>query len=134
VSTPVDGSPISENGVYDMSTTRPGLSASRSSTRHVVLAPVTSFVTVSSVPRGSHGLAQPPAGVSVYHVAPPVADAAGAVVVVGGGGGGAVVVVVVVVVGGGAVVAVAGTAAPVAVDDAADAPVVDVAAIRWSLK
>jgi hypothetical protein len=83
------------------------------------------------VPRGSHGLAQPPAGVSVYHVAPPVADAVGAVVVVvvGGGGGAAVVVV-----GGEAVVAVVVGAAPVDGADATGVPPVDVAAIRWSLK
>jgi hypothetical protein len=110
-----------------MSTTRPGLSASRSSTRHVVVAPVALFVTCNVVPKGSVGLAQVPDGASAYHVAPPVSESdpcaavctawfcattalAGVVVVVVVGAGALVVVVtggaVVVVVAGGAVVVV----------------------------
>jgi hypothetical protein len=83
-----------------------------------VEAPVALFTTVSTVPNGSVGLAQYPAGAAEYHVASPPS-----LFVAAGGGGGAVVVVVVgggggcvvgggggsvVVVVGGAVVVVAG--------------------------
>ena len=107
---------IWENPDGDMSTTRPALSPSRSSTVHVVRAPVPSLVTVSTVPKDSAGLAQNPGGACAYQVANPVSElpevgagagAGGAVVVVVGGGGGAVVVVVVGG-GGGRVVVVVG--------------------------
>jgi hypothetical protein len=104
-----------------MSTTRGYPAPSRSSTVHCVEAPVPLLVTVSTVPKGSVGLAHIPGAASEYHVASPaswlVATGAGGavVVVVGGGGGGAdttgATVVVVVGTGagaGGAVVAVGG--------------------------
>jgi hypothetical protein len=84
----------------------------------VVLAPVAVFVTVTTVPKGSVGLAQRPGGASAYHVAWPLSlspgagDAVGATVCATTGavvtgtkawGTGATVVVVV---GGGAVVVV----------------------------
>lgn len=105
----------------DMSTTRGYPACSRSSTVHVVLAPVATFVTVKTVPNARLGLAHIPAGAAAYHVAwprsPSVVDTgAGALSTVAGatvgaavaradtssagGGGGAVVVVVV---GGGGV-------------------------------
>ena len=101
-----------------MSTTRGYPAPSRSSTLHVVDAPVALLTTVISVPKGSVGLAHIPDGASAYQVASPTSEFVGAggavVVVVVGGGGGAVVVVVggggggdvVVVVGAGAVVVV----------------------------
>lgn len=92
---------------------------------HSVEAPVALFTTVSTVPNGSVGLAQYPAGAAEYHVASPpslfVATCGGGgavVVVVVGGGGGCVVVVggsVVVVVGGAVVVVVAGAVVDVVV-------------------
>ena len=85
------------------------------------MAPVASLTTVSSVPNGSVGLAQYPAGAAAYHVASPTSLCAGAglvVVVVGGVvvvvAGGAVVVVV-----GGAVVVVVGGVVVVVVDPGA---------------
>jgi hypothetical protein len=129
--TPWLRSPICENPEGDMSTTRGYPAASRSSTVHSVEAPVALFTTVSTVPNGSVGLAQYPAGAAAYHVASPrslfVASsrrggAVVVVVVVGGGGGGCVVVVggggggcVVVVVGAAVVVVVAGTVVDVVV-------------------
>jgi len=108
----------------DISTTLGNPACSRSSTVHVVLAPVAAFVTVRTVPNGRVGLAHIPAGASAYHVAWPrspsvvgadAAVAAGAGATMGAaaaraetsstGGGGAVVVVVVSNgVGGGATV------------------------------
>jgi hypothetical protein len=110
----------------DISTTLGNPACSRSSTVHVVLAPVAAFVTVRTVPNGRVGLAHIPAGASAYHVAWPrspsvvgadaaVAAGAGAGATMGAaaaraetsstGGGGAVVVVVVSNgVGGGATV------------------------------
>jgi hypothetical protein len=100
----------------DISTTLGNPACSRSSTVHVVLAPVAAFVTVRTVPNGRVGLAHIPAGASAYHVAWPrspsvvgadaaVAAGAGAGATMGAaaapaetsstGGGGAVVVVVV---------------------------------------
>jgi hypothetical protein len=83
------------------------------------------FTTVSTVPNGSVGLAQYPAGAAEYHVASPpslfvvAGGGGGAVVVVVVGGGGCVVVVVggsvVVVVGGVVVVVVAGAVVDVVV-------------------
>jgi hypothetical protein len=100
-----------------MSTTLGNPACSRSSTVHVVLAPVAAFVTVSTVPKGSVGLAHMPAGAAAYHVAWPCSPLVGATtgvwvagVTVGAAaaraetsstGGGAVVVVVVVGNGGG---------------------------------
>ena len=55
----------------DMSTTRGYPACSRSSTVHVVLAPVATFVTVKTVPNGSVGLAHIPGGAAAYHVAWP---------------------------------------------------------------
>ncbi len=54
-----------------MSTTLGYPASSRSSTTHVVLAPVTTFVTVNTVPNGSVGLAHFPGGAAEYHVACP---------------------------------------------------------------
>ena len=54
-----------------MSTTLGYPACSRSSTVHVVLAPVAIFVTVKTVPNGSVGLAHLPAGAALYHVAWP---------------------------------------------------------------
>jgi hypothetical protein len=127
--TPWLGSAICAKPSGDMSTTRGYPAPSRSSTVHVVDAPVASLVTVSTVPNGRVGLAHMPGAAPEYHVASPTSEAAGAgavatigsVVVVVGGGGGAVVVVVVggtvvvvvggtVVVGGGVVVVVVGAA------------------------
>jgi hypothetical protein len=76
----------------DISTTLGNPACSRSSTVHVVLAPVAEFVTVRTVPNGRVGLAHIPAGASAYHVAwpcsPSVAGAgAGAAWVVGAGAG-----------------------------------------------
>jgi hypothetical protein len=106
----------------DISTTLGNPACSRSSTVHVVLAPVAAFVTVRTVPNGRVGLAHIPAGASAYHVAWPrspsvvgadAAVAAGATMGAAAaraetsstGGGGAVVVVVVSNgVGGGATV------------------------------
>jgi len=88
---------------------------------HSVDAPVASFVTVSSVPNGSVGLAQYPDGASEYQVAWPVSRSRGGAVVVVVGGGAVVVVttcgakVVVVVGGAGAVVVVVGGAVVVVV-------------------
>jgi hypothetical protein len=125
--TPWLGSANCANPDGDMSTTRGYPAPSRSSTVHVVLAPVAAFVTVKTVPNGRVGLAHIPAGASAYHVAWPCSPSvvrAGATVevagvtvaaavaraeacstggawgavVVGGSGGGAVVGVVVVVV------------------------------------
>jgi hypothetical protein len=114
-----------------MSTTRGYPASSRSSTTHVVLAPVASFVTVITVPKGSVGLAHRPGGAAPYHVAWPLSvspvagGAAGATAcattgtaVTGTEGGrtGATVVVVVVVVGAVEVVVVgAGTVVVVVV-------------------
>ncbi len=99
---------------------------------HVVDAPVALFVTVSTVPKGSVGLAQYPAGASEYHVASPTSELLGAgrvvVVVVGGGGGGGGGAVVVVVAGGAVVVVVAGALVVVVV---VGAVVVVVAAAAW---
>jgi hypothetical protein len=53
----------------DMSTTLGYPACSRSSTVHVVLAPVATFVTVKTVPNGSVGLAHMPGGAAPYHVA-----------------------------------------------------------------
>ena len=123
----------------DMSTTRGYPACSRSSTVHVVLAPVATFVTVKTVPNARLGLAHIPAGAAAYHVAwpcsPSVLDTGagalstvagatvGAAAVVradtssAGGGGGAVVVVVVVGGGGGGgVVTVVGVVVVVGVD------------------
>ncbi len=123
--TPSLRSAIWEKSEGDMSTTRGGPAASRSSTVQSVLAPVASFTTRSSVPKGSHGLAQSPGGAAAYQVASPDADwvsagAGGAVVVVVVAGGAVVVVgggavVVVVVAGGAVVVVVAGGAVVVVV-------------------
>jgi hypothetical protein len=103
----------------DISTTLGNPACSRSSTVHVVLAPVAEFVTVRTVPNGRVGLAHIPAGASAYHVAwpcsPSVAGAgAGAGVTTGAtaaraaacstAGAGAVVVVVGDGAGGGATV------------------------------
>jgi len=93
------------------------------------------LTTVTTVPKGSVGLAHIPDGASAYHVASPTSEFCGAggavvVVVVGGGGGGGAVVVVVVV-GGGAgavVVVVAGGAVVVVV---AGGAVVVVVAGAW---
>jgi hypothetical protein len=62
----------------DMSTTRGYPASSRSSTTHVVLAPVAVSVTVTTVPKGSVGLAQRPGGASAYHVACPLSLSPGA--------------------------------------------------------
>jgi hypothetical protein len=110
----------------DISTTLGNPACSRSSTVHVVLAPVAEFVTVSTVPNGRVGLAHIPAGASAYHVAWPcspsvagagagagvttgataaraaacsTAGAGAVVVVVGDGAGGGATLVVCVVVG-----------------------------------
>jgi hypothetical protein len=102
----------------DMSTTLGNPACSRSSTVHVVLAPVAALVTVRTVPNGSVGLAHIPAGAAAYHVAWPCSPSvagAGAPWVAGAtvgaavaraetsstGGAGAVVVVVVGAGGGG---------------------------------
>ena len=55
----------------DMSTTRGYPACSRSSTTHVVCAPVDAFVTVTTVPKGNVGLAHLPGGAAAYHVAWP---------------------------------------------------------------
>jgi hypothetical protein len=61
----------------------------------VVLAPVASLVTVTTVPNGSVGLAQRPGGAAAYQVACPCSELVeGAVAVTTTGAGGAVVVVV----------------------------------------
>jgi hypothetical protein len=62
----------------DMSTTLGNPACSRSSTVHVVLAPVAAFVTVRTVPNGSVGLAHIPAGAAAYHVAWPCSPSVGA--------------------------------------------------------
>ena len=95
MATPCEGSASCENPEYDMSRTRPGLGASRSSTTQVALAPSELSVTSTSVPKARVGLAQPPGGASEYQVATPSSELSSA------GAGGAVVVVV-----GGAVVVV----------------------------
>jgi hypothetical protein len=59
----------------DMSTTRGYPACSRSSTVQVVRAPVTMFVTVKTVPKGSVGLAHIPGGAAAYHVACPRSSA-----------------------------------------------------------
>jgi hypothetical protein len=121
----------------DISTTRGYPACSRSSTVHVVLAPVATFVTVRTVPNARVGLAHIPGGAAAYHVAWPcspsvVGTGAGALSVVAGvtvgaavaraetcsagGGAGAVVVVVVVVVGGGGAAVVVVVAVVVGVD------------------
>jgi hypothetical protein len=117
VATPWLGSASCEKPQYDRSTTRPGLSASRSSTTQVTDAPFVRSTTVSSVPNGSHGLAHPSAGASGYQVATPV-DVSGvgvtrAVVVVVVGVTGAVVVVVVGATSAAVVVVVGATLAAV---------------------
>jgi hypothetical protein len=67
---------------------------------HVVLAPVATFVTVKTVPKGRVGLAHLPGGAAPYHVACPlsllplVVGAGGAVTGVAGATFGATVVVV----------------------------------------
>jgi hypothetical protein len=66
-----------------MSTTLGYPAVSRSSTVHVVVAPVATFVTVRTVPKGRVGLAHIPGGAAPYHVACPLSRLAG-------GGGGAV--------------------------------------------
>jgi hypothetical protein len=66
---------------------------------HVVLAPVTTFVTVNTVPNGSDGLAHFPGGAALYHVACPRSPAP---VAMGGAARGATL--------GAAVVVVTGTA------------------------
>jgi hypothetical protein len=68
----------------DMSTTRGYPACSRSSTVHVVLAPVATFVTVKTVPNARLGLAHIPAGAAAYHVAWPRSPS---VVGVGAGAG-----------------------------------------------
>jgi hypothetical protein len=104
----------------DRSTTRGYPAPSRSSTVHVVLAPVVTLVTVKTVPNGRVGLAHIPAGAAAYQVACPssplvgAADTGGFVVIAGvtaaavaradccwTGGDAATVVVVVVGAGGG---------------------------------
>jgi hypothetical protein len=107
----------------DISTTRGYPACSRSSTVHVVLAPVATLVTVSTVPNGRVGLAHIPAGAAAYHVAWPRSESdetTGASGVVAGGtvatavaragacwrGGEAAAVVVVVVAAGGGVTVV----------------------------
>jgi hypothetical protein len=119
--TPWLGSAICEKPSYDRSTTRGYGESSRSSTVHVVVAPVASLRTVSTVPNGSVVLAHMPSGASEYQVASPfslsVSTRTGVVVVVvvvGGGGGGSVVVV------GGATVMCGATV--VVVDDGAGGP------------
>jgi hypothetical protein len=57
----------------------------RPSIVQVAVAPVARLVTVTTVPRGSVGLAHAPAA-ATYQVAWPVSDAAGGAVVGGGGG------------------------------------------------
>jgi hypothetical protein len=130
--TPWLGSANCANPDGDMSTTRGYPAPSRSSTVHVVLAPVALFVTVRTVPNGRVGLAHMPAGAAAYHVACPcspsvvragttegvacvtvAAAVARAEICWAGGADGAVVVVVAVggggggtVVGGGVVVVV----------------------------
>jgi hypothetical protein len=77
----------------DISTTLGNPACSRSSTVHVVLAPVAAFVTVRTVPNGRVGLAHIPAGASAYHVAwprsPSVVGADAAVAAGAGAGAGA---------------------------------------------
>ena len=100
------------NVACDRSMTRPGLSASRSSTVHCTDVPVDRSVTVTTVPKARSGLAQVPAGAPYQEACPVVLgwDGGGAVVVgagvvVGGGGGGAGLGATVVVgAGGGEVV------------------------------
>jgi hypothetical protein len=119
-----------------MSTTLGNPACSRSSTVHVVLAPVAAFVTVRTVPNGRVGLAHIPAGASAYHVAcprapsvvgadatapsvagPTVGAAAARAETSSTGGAGAVVVVVVGSgVGGGAAVVAAVVGVVVGVD------------------
>jgi hypothetical protein len=88
---PTDGSASWENVCSDMSTTRPGVQAWRSSTVQVTAAPLDRSVTVTTVPKVNVGLAQVP-GLAPYHEATPVsvcpeaAWSAGA----GGDGGGSV--------------------------------------------
>jgi hypothetical protein len=55
-----------------MSTTLGYPAVSRSSTVHVVLAPVAAFVTVNTVPKGRVGLAHIPGGAAPYQVACPL--------------------------------------------------------------
>jgi hypothetical protein len=114
-----------------MSTTLGNPACSRSSTVHVVVAPVAVLVTVRTVPNGSVGLAHIPAGAAAYHVAWPCSPSVGAAagawvagVTVGATaaraetsstGGGAVVVVVVVGTGGGGGAAVGGVVVGVVV-------------------
>jgi hypothetical protein len=126
-----------------MSTTLGNPACSRSSTVHVVLAPVAAFVTLSTVPNGSVGLAHIPAGAAAYLVAWPCSPLDGAAagawvagVTVGttaaraetSSTGGAVVGVVVVVVeagtDGGGVVTVVGVGVVVGVVVAAAVVVV----------
>jgi hypothetical protein len=60
----------------DISTTLGNPACSRSSTVHVILAPVAAFVTVRTVPNGRVGLAHIPAGAAAYHVAWPCCSSA----------------------------------------------------------
>jgi hypothetical protein len=93
--TPWLGSANCANPDGDISTTRGYPASSRSSTVHVVLAPVATVVTVSTVPNGSVGLAHIPGGASAYHVACPCS----VFVAAGTTGGGGVVAGVAVVSG-----------------------------------
>lgn len=77
VTTPCPGVAICEKPVADMSRTRPGLLPSRSSTTHVVDAPVAAATTRTVVPKGSVGLAQVPGEASGYQVASPLRVAGG---------------------------------------------------------
>ena len=89
--TPSDRGAICENVAGARSITRL-VSASRSSTTHVVDAPLASLVTVSRVPNARYGLAHVPA-LALYQVAWPttwwVVCSTGTA---GAGGGGAIVV------------------------------------------
>src|SRR5450759_265099 len=78
--TPREGSASAENPEEDRSMMRPGLLPSRSSTTHVVLAPVASLTICNAVPNGSVGLAQPSGGACEYHVASPLSELTAAVV------------------------------------------------------
>jgi hypothetical protein len=82
---PTEGSASWENVCSDRSTTRPGFGASRSSTRQVTEAPVERFVTVTTMPKDSVGLAQVP-GAAPYHEASPVSASSEAAETAGAGG------------------------------------------------
>jgi hypothetical protein len=97
----------------DRSTTRGYPACSRSSTVHVVLAPVETFVTVTTVPKGSAGLAHLPGGAAAYHVAWPRSLSP---VVVGRGALTDATLGVTVVLAGGEACATAGVSSGVVVD------------------